>query len=92
MPKVHFMYRVKSGCPQPNPEPKGNFMGIVPQVLWHVPLIGRTRGTAMRVGVRERKMKVFMRRDEVIVGYCGLLWVTLVKGERKSERVSKESF
>lgn len=34
------MYLTKSGWPQPNPVPNGNFTGIVPHVSRQRPLIG----------------------------------------------------
>jgi hypothetical protein len=32
VPALHLTYLAKSGCPHPNPEPKGYFTDIVPQV------------------------------------------------------------
>lgn len=36
---VHLMYLTKSGWPQPNPVPNGNFTGIEPHVSRHVLLM-----------------------------------------------------
>lgn len=65
VPELHFMLLPKSGWPQPNPEPKGNFMGMLPQVVWHVPLIGMNGGVAWS-GRSRRKM--FMSSHGVVVG------------------------
>ena len=58
VPALHLTYLAKSGCPHPNPEPKGYFTDIVPQVSWHVPFIGIgfTAAEMVKWMGRERRM------------------------------------
>lgn len=68
VPELHFMYLANTGCPQPNPVPNGNLIGMVPHVSRQVPLNGMGWTMAERGRRKEVKIQILMIRHRMKAG------------------------